>query len=177
VSPSRHFRTDERKFLRLRHFACFCRPRAFLATLRPAATRAMLCSCGQGEDGTGFLPFPLSWVQLKRNGARLATEPPLPTLSSRLHPRYLGRSTTSSTWRLVQIESPVRSQGLGNDGARLDHDGAAFMVPDNRVSPSVEDLAANQKSAINRHRGSGHPLSPATPPYMRVRIRRFGGLS
>src|SRR5205823_14751799 len=26
----------------------------------------------------------------------------------------------------------------------------------------------------NRHRGSGHPLAPATPPYMRVRIRRFG---
>src|SRR6266436_1502989 len=25
----------------------------------------------------------------------------------------------------------------------------------------------------NRHRGSGRPLSPATPPYMRVRIRRF----
>ncbi|MGC2331396.1 MAG: response regulator transcription factor [Candidatus Acidiferrales bacterium] len=25
----------------------------------------------------------------------------------------------------------------------------------------------------NRHRGSGHPLSPATPPYMRVRVRRF----
>ncbi|HEV2731740.1 MAG TPA: hypothetical protein VGV15_17050, partial [Terriglobales bacterium] len=29
----------------------------------------------------------------------------------------------------------------------------------------------------NRHRGKGHPSSPATPPYMRVRIRRFGGLS
>ena len=29
----------------------------------------------------------------------------------------------------------------------------------------------------NRHRGTGHPASPATPPYMRVRIRRFGGLS
>jgi hypothetical protein len=28
----------------------------------------------------------------------------------------------------------------------------------------------------NRHRGSGHPLSPATPPYMRVRIRRFDKL-
>ena len=26
----------------------------------------------------------------------------------------------------------------------------------------------------NRHRGSGRPLSPATPPDMRVRIRRFG---
>ena len=28
----------------------------------------------------------------------------------------------------------------------------------------------------NRHRGSGHPLSPATPPDMRVRIGRFRGL-
>src|ERR1700739_1383694 len=28
-----------------------------------------------------------------------------------------------------------------------------------------------------RHRGTGRPASPATPPYMRVRIRRFGGLS
>jgi hypothetical protein len=28
----------------------------------------------------------------------------------------------------------------------------------------------------NRHRGSGRPLSPATPPYMRVRVRRFNGL-
>jgi len=25
--------------------------------------------------------------------------------------------------------------------------------------------------------GRGRPASPATPPYMRVRIRRFGGLS
>jgi hypothetical protein len=29
----------------------------------------------------------------------------------------------------------------------------------------------------NRHRGTGRPASPATPPDMRVRIRRFGGLS
>jgi hypothetical protein len=29
----------------------------------------------------------------------------------------------------------------------------------------------------NRHRGTGRPASPATPPYMRVRIRRLGGLS
>ena len=26
---------------------------------------------------------------------------------------------------------------------------------------------------IDRHRGSGCPLTPATPPYVRVRIRRF----
>ena len=31
-------------------------------------------------------------------------------------------------------------------------------------------------STKNRHRGSGHPLSPATPPDMRVRIGRFSGL-
>jgi hypothetical protein len=29
----------------------------------------------------------------------------------------------------------------------------------------------------HRHRGEGHPSRPATPPYVRVRIRRFGGLS
>src|SRR5271157_3675090 len=29
----------------------------------------------------------------------------------------------------------------------------------------------------DRHRGNGHPSSPATPPDMRGRIRRFGGLS
>ena len=34
-----------------------------------------------------------------------------------------------------------------------------------------------QPSLGNRHRGLRRPLSPATPPYMRVRIRRFGGLS
>ena len=30
--------------------------------------------------------------------------------------------------------------------------------------------------ARDRHRGSGHPLAPATPPDMRVRIGRFRGL-
>src|SRR6266496_839167 len=30
--------------------------------------------------------------------------------------------------------------------------------------------------SLHRHRGSGRPLSPATPPYMRVRIRRFDRL-
>jgi len=46
--------------------------------LHPSTTRAMLVGCGQGEDRHRFLPFPLSWVQPKRNGVRLATEPPLP---------------------------------------------------------------------------------------------------
>jgi hypothetical protein len=30
---------------------------------------------------------------------------------------------------------------------------------------------------LNRHRGRGCPRTPATPPDMRVRIRRFGELS
>jgi len=43
----------------------------------------------------------------------------------------------------------------------------------------VEDfhlLVSAPCRAHNRHRGSGHPLSPAPPPYMRVRIRRFSSV-
>jgi hypothetical protein len=29
------------------------------------------------------------------------------------------------------------------------------------------------KKVVDRHRGGGHPPTPATPPYVRVRIRRF----
>src|SRR5215471_871567 len=31
-------------------------------------------------------------------------------------------------------------------------------------------------SSRNRHRGNSHLFSPATPPYMRVRIRRFSSV-
>lgn len=41
----------------------------------------------------------------------------------------------------------------------------------------LHPLAVEHARRTNRHRGSGRPLSPATPPYMRVRIRRFGGYS
>ena len=37
--------------------------------------------------------------------------------------------------------------------------------------------AALAEAARNRHRGESRLSSPATTPYMRVRIRRFGGLS
>jgi hypothetical protein len=37
-------------------------------------------------------------------------------------------------------------------------------------------LSGRTLTRHDRHRGSGHPLSPATPPYMRVRVRRFRGL-
>ena len=43
--------------------------------------------------------------------------------------------------------------------------------------PDIRKLQAKQReSNENRHRGSGHPLTPATPPDMRVRIGRFRGL-
>jgi hypothetical protein len=32
---------------------------------------------------------------------------------------------------------------------------------------------ANPENHSDRHRGGGHPPTPATPPYVRVRIRRF----
>jgi hypothetical protein len=39
------------------------------------------------------------------------------------------------------------------------------------------DLGEAVQAYENRHRGRGYPRTPATPPDMRVRIRRFGELS
>ena len=47
-------------------------------------------------------------------------------------------------------------------------------TPDDATIPESE-LKIRHLPERNRHRGSGRPLSPATPPYKRVRIRRFGG--
>lgn len=68
----------------------------------------MLVPCGQGEDGTGFLPFPLSWVQPKRNGVRLATGFPLPVLSS---PRATRVGTGDAPVQLGQSPAVVNSVG------------------------------------------------------------------
>src|SRR5437870_11572117 len=40
----------------------------------------------------------------------------------------------------------------------------------------LTNVERTQHTTPNRHRGSGHPLSPATPPYMGVRIRRFSSV-
>jgi hypothetical protein len=40
----------------------------------------------------------------------------------------------------------------------------------------ILELKKISRAFTNRHRGSGRPLSPATPPDMRVRIGRFRGL-
>src|ERR1035438_7453781 len=45
----------------------------------------------------------------------------------------------------------------------ISHHGAAYR-PTNPAIP---------KSCVDRHRGGGHPPTPATPPCVRVRTRRF----
>jgi hypothetical protein len=67
------------------------------------------------------------------------------------------------------------------------HNGKFFPVPEleaagvKRISLATSlylrgftDGEIKQSDRGDRHRGSGRPLSPATPPDMRVRIRRFG---
>src|SRR5580658_950980 len=42
------------------------------------------------------------------------------------------------------------------------------------IAPSKGDSAITKKQAeVDRHRGGGHPPTPATPPCVRVRTRRF----
>ena len=42
--------------------------------------------------------------------------------------------------------------------------------------PGLPRERRRSREPLYRHRGSGRPLSPATPPDMRVRIGRFRGL-
>ncbi len=45
-------------------------------------------------------------------------------------------------------------------------------IPGERVSENLCYVLQNI-TQIDRHRGSGYPLTPATPPCIRVRTRRF----
>jgi hypothetical protein len=47
----------------------------------------------------------------------------------------------------------------------------------NRLEHWYAEGVIHSCALVNRHRGRGYPRTPATPPDMRVRIRRFGGLS
>lgn len=55
---------------------------------------------------------------------------------------------------------------------RFDQD---FARPRRSARPPM--LVDCRNGRINRHRGRSYLRAPATPPDMRVRIRRFGGLS
>jgi hypothetical protein len=45
------------------------------------------------------------------------------------------------------------------------------------LSDAIAAYVGEPGLKVKRHRGSGHPPTPATPPCVRNRTRRFGGLS
>jgi hypothetical protein len=47
------------------------------------------------------------------------------------------------------------------------------MLRSTEASPHGAQLATAATSRLDRHRGGGHPPTPATPPCVRVRTRRF----
>src|SRR5207245_10824239 len=49
----------------------------------------------------------------------------------------------------------------------------AFFVQSARTLPSRYPLSTERPNPTDRHRGGGHPPTPATPPCVRVRTRRF----
>ena len=72
--------------------------------------------------------------------------------------------TLSQAVKARSYRSKIRKAALHVDSEACRFDCFAFGV----------GVAASQSIGIG---GTGYPASPATPPYMRVRIRRFGGLS
>jgi hypothetical protein len=123
----------------------------------------MLCSCGQGEDGTGFSPFPLSWVQLKRNGVRLATEPPFLLPHRVFILDILGAIyDVEHLAILVQIASPVRMFSTISSSL------LATGVP---ITP---DFNSN---LVLRHRTSSRLWpDPQCPQHLAVRSTRYAAL-
>jgi len=58
--------------------------------------------------------------------------------------------------------------GFDDETCRLEPIAAALTLW--RAKTELESLNA---TALDRHRGGGHPPTPATPPCVRVRTRRF----
>ena len=54
---------------------------------------------------------------------------------------------------------------------------AALIIAHWTMDLTAAFLLIERARTKNGDRGNGRPSSPPTPPYMRVRIRRFGGLS
>ncbi len=85
-----------------------------------------------------------------------------------------------------ELQSPLTEEQLRHLGQFANTYGLrSFRVDESKNQLSFEYDASRLRETqvahvlgqANRHRGEGRPSSPATPPYMRVRIRRFGGLS
>src|SRR5258705_11929905 len=61
---------------------------------------------------------------------------------------------------------------LGRGSKNSPHNATKSRIRKTAVIEISDAFAA----LLNRHRGDGRPSAPATPPYMRVRIRRLSEL-
>jgi hypothetical protein len=78
-----------------------------------------------------------------------------------------GKSVSWMQFTVTVIAPSIFQTGTGHKGRCL---------PQKHRHLSLKSRAVGLSRTGKRHRGSGRPLSPATPPYMRVRVRRFSGL-
>ena len=77
--------------------------------------------------------------------------------------------------RFLYIGSHVCSALLSDAPSRL-RPCASLSLHLHQVVKRTFTSKLSNMLGTHRHRGSGRPLAPATPPYMRVRIRRFDKL-
>lgn len=127
-----------REWVRLYHFVFFFPTSRWLS---PATTSAMLFSCRQGEDGTEFSSFPLSWAQPKRNGVRLgrATIPAYSLKSYETGLLQFTRQSSDCATAAPQLVNPQRPSCAG------EYDGvghvASFIRPETIGRPRSGSLA------------------------------------
>ena len=104
-------------------------------------------------------------------------------LSARLAASYRWAAALACATLLIACNGSGTLTGGGGSG-----NGTAPTISTQPRSQTVNAGATAMFSVVaagggtlayqwDRHRGRGYPRSPATPPDMRVRIRRFGGLS
>src|SRR5947209_1528430 len=78
--------------------------------------------------------------------------------------------------RFLYIGSRVCSTLLSDPASRR-HPCASLSLHLHQVVKRTFTFELSNMLGTHRDRGNGHPFSPPTPPYVRVRIRRFRKLS
>ena len=91
-----------------------------------------------------------------------------------------GNGISERSSRITTVQSSRTAKGLrrsGNQRARKKLIVAGSGPQGTRSIQDRKDIALSYGGRLNRDRGSSHLLAPPTPPYRRVRIRRFSKLS
>jgi hypothetical protein len=92
--------------------------------------------------------------------------------------------TQTTAWFMLQrirkvMQDECHGGKIGGEGCEVEVDEtliggkARNMHYDRKVRMQKEGRNTGNKTPVDRHRGGGRPPTPATPPYVRVRIRRF----